>query len=701
MLPGTSYRITGWLGDGAMGVVYRAKHTELEREVGLKILRPEACGSARLAKMFREEAKTASRLDSDFIVEVYDLGELSDGRVWFTMPLLDGRSLRDAIEEAPIEPGRAIGILRQVCKALAEAHRAGIIHRDVKPENVMLIRHHGRDDAVRMLDWGVAAMRDDAEIGVGVVAGTPYYIAPEIISGLPYDHRADLYSLGCTAFEMLARHPPFKEDGVEAILLAHVEAKIPSVRELARSSIPAALDRVIRRCLAKHPADRFADAEELEAALCEAQIEAELHSTWDDLPLPDVDPERRAKLADGMPDPAFWGHRRRWLLPAFVGAGLTLAAVAGIGLLQHQPDSEALQQIDALTDSARAAAAQAHFLYPPVNDPSAATAYEVILELEDLDGPGRATARERATELRQQFANTLLELGNRYWERQGGRPFAIDYYAEALVFEPDLETARTRASLTPGELADLRDKARSQEFSPEELTAVQPLVALAKDDPEERAAELAALQDSEAVGLSTAMRLERLQERPKQRRRRRPSRSDGDAPSASDVPSAAGTGGPDAASEVTGGGTDTGPAHTADGDDEPAVEENLPRAARRDTVAARSLTEEGNVALRAGRLSQAEKRYKDALRADDGFAAAYDGLSRIAFHRGNYMVAARHGEKAVRYAPRRGKYRIDLGDAYYKAYRYGDAAEQYGRAQALGHPGAASRLAKARAKADR
>lgn len=684
-LPGTAYRINGWLGDGATGVVYRARHIDLERDVALKILRSEVSRSPKIADMFRKEARNAGRIDSEFIVEVYDLGDLPDGRVWFAMPLLEGTSLAQLLKAEPVEPGRAIGLLRQICKGLAAAHQQNLIHRDVKPENIMLVTDRGRPDAVRMLDWGIAIQRADAMLGRGTTAGTPYYIAPELVAHVPYDHRVDIYSLGCTAFEVFAGRPPFTGTDLNDVLLAHVDDPAPKLREFA-PDIPRALEAVIDRCLAKNPDDRYADAADLEAALCEAQIAAKLESSWDDLPLPDVDAPRRAALASAMPDLS-GPTKSRWFVPALAGAAVALVIAASVWALS--PDEPApSDSVEDLAAQARAAAAKSFFLYPPADDPEAETAYDVVVELEALNTPGNA-ATAQALALRREFAETLTRLGDKYWAREGGRAFAVDYYAEAVVFVPDQAVARDRVSLTPGELATLRAKATAHEFSPNELAAVQPLRALAEEDATARAAALIELSQTDAIALSTASRLDRLVDNdPDLPEAAKQSLVSARAAKRDNRPPAPAAAAPPSAPEA-----DT-PAEITKIDPLPET----PPTLGPDRAAAKASTERGLAALAAGRLGQAEREFQRALAADDRYARAHHGLNRLEFHRGNYARAARHGEKAVRLAGRNGKYRIDLGDAYYKAYRYADAKTQYQAAAKLGHSAAAARLAKADAK---
>ena len=292
-LEGTPYEIIRWLGEGGMGLVFEAHHIDLDRRVALKVLR--SSDVTPVADLFRQEAKALAKVGSSYVVQVFDFVSLRDGRLMIAMELIDGQMLSDVpTESVPLE--RLIPILRQACKGLAAAHRVGIVHRDIKPANIALVQRDGRDDAVTLLDFGVAQFQGMAQKRM---AGTPGYVAPEVIGGLEGDTRADLYAIGCVAYLYTAGRAPFTEKDPSKLLLAHLSSdpEPPSVY----ADVPEPLDRLIMRCLEKNPKDRFEDAADLEAALCEVQIELKLHTPWDDLPIPDVEPGRRARLVKAMP----------------------------------------------------------------------------------------------------------------------------------------------------------------------------------------------------------------------------------------------------------------------------------------------------------------------------------------------------------------------------------------------------------------
>jgi serine/threonine protein kinase len=180
VVPGTRYRLLSTIGEGGMGTVYAAEHVDLEKKVALKLLRADIAADAETLRWFRQEARAASKVGSAYICDVTDFGELADGRVFFVMEFLDGQSLGRVLRQtAQLGPARAIGILRQVAKALGAAHEKGIVHLDVKPDNVMLLPRGKRQDAVKVVDFGIAGLVHGQEGGEAMIAGTPEYISPE------------------------------------------------------------------------------------------------------------------------------------------------------------------------------------------------------------------------------------------------------------------------------------------------------------------------------------------------------------------------------------------------------------------------------------------------------------------------------------------------------------------------------------------
>jgi TolB-like protein len=257
------YALERELGRGGMATVYLARDLRHNRPVALKILRPELAGAAGPERFLREIVLTAS-LDHPHILPVFDSGT-ADGLLWYTMPLVEGESLRDRLRregQLPIE--ESVRLAGEVADALGCAHRHGIVHRDVKPENILL-----GDGHARVADFGVArAMTGAADqlTAAGLALGTPAYMAPEQASGNTADERSDVYALACVVYEMLAGEPPFTGPSAQAIIAKRFADPVPSVRRL-RHGVPEALDTVIQRALAKSPADRFSSAVEFGRAL--------------------------------------------------------------------------------------------------------------------------------------------------------------------------------------------------------------------------------------------------------------------------------------------------------------------------------------------------------------------------------------------------------------------------------------------------
>ncbi|HVS36979.1 MAG TPA: serine/threonine-protein kinase [Gemmataceae bacterium] len=264
------YTLVRKLGAGGMGEVYLAQHRLLKRPCAVKVVRPDQAADPQQLARFEREVQATAGLTHPNAVQVYDYGRTPDGAFYYAMEYLPGLNLQDLVRRhGPLPPGRAVYLLRQVCGALREAHAAGLIHRDVKPGNVIVCDRGGVSDVAKVLDFGLVR---DVSAGAacltqdGTIAGTPAYMAPEQASGASVDARTDVYAIGGLAYFLLTGQPVFADPSALKVLAAHLyEAPAPPSRR--RPEVAADLDAVVLRCLAKAPADRFPDVASLEAAL--------------------------------------------------------------------------------------------------------------------------------------------------------------------------------------------------------------------------------------------------------------------------------------------------------------------------------------------------------------------------------------------------------------------------------------------------
>jgi serine/threonine protein kinase len=258
------YVITDELGEGGMGVVYRATHSLLNRPAAIKVLRPELGTHTAALDRFLNEARATPAIRHPGIVEVYDFGHTENGCAYIAMELLEGDSLAERIERRGKLPvGEALAIARRIAAPLAVAHELGIVHRDLKPDNVFLIRDREGAEQLKLLDFGIAKLETAVvRTTVGLVLGTPSYMAPEQCLGQPdCDHRVDLYALGCILYELISGAPPFGRGGsMTDLMAAHINAPVPPAPLLA---LDPEIARLIRRLLAKSPAERPRTATEV------------------------------------------------------------------------------------------------------------------------------------------------------------------------------------------------------------------------------------------------------------------------------------------------------------------------------------------------------------------------------------------------------------------------------------------------------
>jgi serine/threonine-protein kinase len=267
------YRVERVLGEGGMGKVYRGRNLRTEHSIAIKTLMPELVHDESLVRRFEVEAKAASNLSHPNTIRVYDHG--NEGKLlWMVMELLDGISLERALNiERAIEPRRLIGLMRQVCASLAEAHGKGLVHRDLKPDNIFLNRAGGEADFVKVLDFGVAKLKDpkfgsEKLTQAGMIFGTPRYMSPEQARAKELDERSDIYALGVIMFECLTGKAPFEAADPIGVLVKHCNEPVPTFASVNPSlAIDPGFEEIVRRCLAKKPEQRPATVKELRAEL--------------------------------------------------------------------------------------------------------------------------------------------------------------------------------------------------------------------------------------------------------------------------------------------------------------------------------------------------------------------------------------------------------------------------------------------------
>src|ERR1700757_3426931 len=262
------YRVEKLLGSGAMGEVYRAYDPAIDRLVAIKVLRPELIGgsdSEQLLQRFRREARAAGRRFHPNIVAIWDFGD-DNGMPFLAMEYVEGRSLGELIKSSgQLTPDRGVKIIMQVLSALGFAHENGIVHRDVKPSNIMVLQN----GQVKVADFGIARIDASDLTIVGDLLGTPAYMAPEQLSGAPVDYRADLFAAGVILFEMLTGVKPFRGKSITEII-SFMETRGPEDIGALNPAVPDSLKRVITKSLPLEPAQRFADAAAFSKAVADA-----------------------------------------------------------------------------------------------------------------------------------------------------------------------------------------------------------------------------------------------------------------------------------------------------------------------------------------------------------------------------------------------------------------------------------------------
>ncbi len=362
------YLVKQRIGEGGMGLVYAGVHRDIDKRVAIKVLRDDLSSRPEVVARFRQEAKSASRIGHEHIVDVSDFGETMRGASYFVMEYLDGEDLGNVLgREFTVDAERACSIVLQCCQALSATHAKGIVHRDIKPENIFLIKRDGIEDFVKIVDFGIAKMSDIETDGVpgrkltktGMIFGTPEYMSPEQAAGKELDHRVDVYALGIILYECLASRVPFQGDTFMAVLTQHMFADVPPISELnPNAKVSRELDLVIRKALAKDPDDRYQDTDELAEAITCA-LDGRLSRATLMTP-PSAFGPPLVSFRDAVPlrktSPWVWAASGLAVVATLIGVGFGPLSRSGSGADASDPHAEqtptAVKPIEPLKDEA-------------------------------------------------------------------------------------------------------------------------------------------------------------------------------------------------------------------------------------------------------------------------------------------------------------------------------------------------------------
>src|SRR5688500_6438280 len=257
------YRLEARIGEGGMGIVYRARHVLIDRVVAVKLIRPDLRGETHLRAWMLREARAANRVDHAHVIDVHDIGETDEGELYLVMEYLVGTPLSTELARGPVPLARAVDILEQMGAALTRAHDLGVVHRDLKSDNILLTQRGGRKDFVKILDFGLAALAHDPRLAPkGAVFGTPEYMLPEQARGQQAGPHSDLYALVVLYFELLTGQLPFRASDRDTLLEMQRTAPAPRPSSVRKDCQPVA-ERIVLKLLEKDPRRRYRDGHHL------------------------------------------------------------------------------------------------------------------------------------------------------------------------------------------------------------------------------------------------------------------------------------------------------------------------------------------------------------------------------------------------------------------------------------------------------
>ncbi len=289
-----NYIIEAPIGHGAMGTIFLGRHKVLGRQVAVKVLRNHLISEESERRRFHDEAEAIARLTHPNVVTILDFGTTADGIPCIVTEFIAGETLLDILDtEGPLEPWRATGLMQQALSALIEAHAMGIIHRDIKSDNIMVQRLQDGREQVKLVDFGVSLIEGRPDTDGGFIFGTPLYMSPEQCQGELLDDKADLYSLGVVFFELLTGEPLFNCEDPYDFLHAHIHTQPPRPSDIADQPIPAPLEQTIMKLLEKDKKNRFQSAQEVKQALHQWEVSRKatevetISSTWSGKPAAD------------------------------------------------------------------------------------------------------------------------------------------------------------------------------------------------------------------------------------------------------------------------------------------------------------------------------------------------------------------------------------------------------------------------------